>query len=164
MQTIVAYAPKSDSRRWTLENEMKTHTVLALLILAGCLSAHGQDDILRVMTKQAELIARVEVLDLAGGMIEEAGVENWTATCRVLTPIKGTLKQDDKIKIDCSRVVFKEKEPLRFEKEREYIVFLRPTSWGVYVPIDHWVGILPSNLHILERTQKLAKETAEVQQ
>lgn len=143
---------------------MKRRTVLAMLIVTSCLSAHAQDDILRVMTKQADLIAKVEVLEIVGGMMEEAGVENWTATCKVLTPIKGTLKQNDKIRVDCSRVVFREKEPLRFEKEREYIVFLRTTSWGVYVPIDHWVGILPSNLHLLERTQKLAKKSEEVQQ
>ena len=145
---------------------MKTYTVLAFLLLAPFVTAHAQDDILREMVKRADLIAKVEVLELVGGMIEEAGVENWTATCKVLTSVKGKLKQGDKIKIDCSRLVRKEKEPLKFEKGKKYIVFLSAKAPAdVHHTIDHWVGALSYNLHLFERTQKIANElTKKVQQ
>ena len=51
----------------TQENDMKTYTVLASLLLAPFVTAHAQDDILREMVKRADLIAKVEVLELVGG-------------------------------------------------------------------------------------------------
>ena len=143
---------------------MMKFTVLPFVMLTVAASTNAQDDILLEMTSRAGLVAKVEAIEVVGGMMEEAGVEIWIATCKVLAPIKGDLEQGVKIKVDCSRLVWKEKEPVKFEKGKQYIVFLGADApAGIYQMIDHWVGALPHNLHLFERTRTLAKETKEVQ-
>jgi hypothetical protein len=153
-----------EEKKMILHRCMAKLPLLMLVLFPGIAPIiHAQDDILREMVKRADCIAQVKIIAVVGGEIEEAGVENWIATCRVLAPIKGQLKKDQKIKIDCSRLVWKEKEPLKFEKGKGYIVFLRGRAVaGVYHTIDHWVGSLPSHLHVIERTEKMVRETTKV--
>jgi hypothetical protein len=143
---------------------MRKCTLSALVVLALSIPAHAQDDLLRVMVSKAAAIVHVEVAEVTGGMIEEVGVENWFAVCRAIETIKGDIKTNGTFRIDCSRLVTGEKEALRFEKGRRYVVFLGPGKQEPYFLLDHWVPPLPASIHLLKEIRRLADETDKVQQ
>ena len=144
--------------------------VPALVVLfAVCQIAFAQDAILGTMCEQAEIVCHVKILELQGGRIEEAGVEEWAALCQVVEPIKGTVKKDQNIRFRFNRMNLKDnREPLVAEKDKQYVIFLSGTLGGVrfpadeqigvaYTVLDRWVGVMPHNPLLVDRLKLLAR-------
>jgi hypothetical protein len=138
--------------------------ILALLVLLSTYKyASAQDTILTFMLNKSDIVAHVEILEIQGGKMEELGVEEWAALCKIIQPIKGLIKRDEKIRFRFSRFVFQGKEePFVVEKGKEYVIFLKGSSGKVRFPsdknietaydlLDHWVGVLSYHYHLVER-------------
>ena len=142
-------------------NKISILVLLVLLSVSTYVSA--QDTILKLMRNKSDIVAHVEILEIQGGEIEELGVEEWAALCKIIQPIKGSIKKDEKIRFRFTRFVFQgEEEPFVVEKGKEYVIFLKGSSGKVRFPsdknietaydlLDRWVGVLSYHYHLIER-------------
>jgi hypothetical protein len=135
------------------------------LILLGwglASSCLAQDTVLKVLLEQSEVIAHVKVLTVEGGQFDEQGVEECTAECEIVDPIKGTLEKEGKLRFHFNRYVFhKVEEPVIVEKGRQYLLFLLgpPKDQKMIPPfrlVDRWIGALPYNFHLRNHVKELA--------
>ena len=97
---------------------MRKELVTAGVILALPLLSMAQSPILKNMTDKSSDVLAVTCEGVTGGMTDEAGVEEWTAACRVDLVIKGNLSVGMKILVHFNRFTFGTKpEALSFAKE-----------------------------------------------
>ena len=115
------------------------------------------------MKEKADIVAHVKVLEIMGGYVIEDGVVEYSCLCEVITPIKGKIKNNDKIRISYQIFDYmNQKETNVINKNNEIVVFLKSTTGKVkftsdnklkqtYNLIDHWVGALQYNPYLVER-------------
>ncbi len=152
---------------------MKTIKILSLALFLCTIilnSAMAQDTILSLMKYKSDIVAYVEILEIQGGEIEEEGVEEWSALCKIIQPIKGLIKKDEEIRFRFNIFDFQNKrEPTLVEKGKQYVMFLKGQSGGVRFPsdkkievaynlLDRWVGVLPYHYHLVHRLTKYIEE------
>ena len=153
-----------------IEKIKKTSIVALFLLLSSFKFASAQDNMLTLLKNKSDIVAHVKILELQGGEIEEVGVEEWSALCKIIQPIKGLVKKDGKIRFRFNKFVFQGKEePFIVEKSKEYVIFLKGTTGKVRFPsdkkieiaydlLDRWVGALPYHYHLVERLIKYIEE------
>ena len=141
--------------------------LLTVLILFCFIStAYSQDEVLSIMKQKSFIVAHVRVIEIMGGMMNEAGVLEWSCLCEIIEPIKGHIEKGGKLRIFYQTFSWQNKKELPiFEKKKEYIVFLKKGTgqvkfssddklYEIYNLIDHWVGVLPYNPYLPERLIK----------
>lgn len=143
---------------------MKKTLITSLLLLFSTSNvALAQDSMLALMKNKSDIVAHVEILEIQGGETEEIGIQEWSALCRIIQPVRGIIEKDKKIRFHFNKFVYKgKKEPFVVEKGKEYVVFLKSTVGSIRFPsdekpetsyslLDRWVGVLPYNYYLVER-------------
>ncbi|MBN1919464.1 MAG: hypothetical protein JW889_16325 [Verrucomicrobia bacterium] len=150
---------------------MKTRAFVLISLLVLTSVASAQDNVLKQMTKDAEIVVHVKVLAVQGGAQDEQGVQEWAALCEVVEPVKGPIEKGEIIRFRFNRFEFLDhSEPMLVEEGKEYVVFLKGKEGGVrfesddklhtaYTLLDRWVGALPYRFHLVQRLKEHLKES-----
>ena len=162
-------------------NKLKTMLLplLALLLLPS--GALGQSQILRLMQKQADVIARVKILDSEHG-VSINSIGSWdtvVALCVVVEPIKGSLKKGEQFRFSYYRSLKSEgkRKPGLVEKGKDLIVFMTSTQMAKQTDtsgqvtevlfgelIDKWVGVIHYQPALVDLLQRMTGKQERVQQ
>jgi hypothetical protein len=152
--------------------------VIICLLTAGVAASEIEMPVLTYMIQKSDQIYHVTILKNTGGVVDEAGLEEWTYECRVIFSFSGSLKVGDTIYFNFTARHNKDfKEKPRGEIGKEYILFLRPASEspfsvGVevdkngrstktvpsYLLVDQWLGIVPWDVNLGKDIQRLLNE------
>ena len=132
---------------------MKVFTIIAFLLLFFTVLQAEEDPILRIMVREADIVAHVKVLRLEEPLHIEPGLDEWESLCEILTPIKGKFVKGDQIRVRFLQSNTRmQVDALRMHNTEEYIVFLKgkaPTNL-IFHPekkepafnlLDRWLGI-----------------------
>lgn len=155
---------------------MKKVFAIAGMMLAIPIISMAQSSILQNMVDSSSTIIAATCDTVNGGMTDEEGVEEWTATCRVDMTIKGKLNAGDRIFIHFNRFTFgKKPEPLRFTKGERFVVFLDgQTGTATAIPgtnpipvyrlLDRWLSVQAYEWYLVREIKQFVKTNEEIQQ
>ncbi|MBI4360070.1 MAG: hypothetical protein HY564_03175, partial [Candidatus Jacksonbacteria bacterium] len=149
----------------------------------SALTKSGDDPILQTIIEASPLIAHVKITSIGGGVVFKSGVAIFTAQAEITQLYKAPFQIKEDIQFNFDRFAylsfeadeysdFKKRrqafqEPLRVEKDKEYIVFLKlpdgplvnpnPTDEQFFYTLaDRFLGAQPYDKYLEERVMQYA--------
>ena len=130
--------------------------ITMILLLSSPSQAQNKDVGLRLLLTQSNMVLHAKAVEV--GVPESSN--KYSVQLKVLEDIKGNLKTGDKIKFQMERLKMEGEskediswEPLKFEKNRDYIVFLQGGALT-----DRWLGVQPFNPFLKKHLMRLKAE------
>lgn len=128
---------------------------MAIAICAG--QVEGGEDAVRVLMDGADAVLAITVKEIAGGQVEEMGIEEWQARAVVRETFKGKPGRGERVEFGY-RVYrhSRRREPGLVEAGREYVVFLGRDGDDGWAVRDNELGVIPYDYGLAERLRFLA--------